>query len=534
MKKPPDKWVRNASDRQAIAEGCYWSQDDADHICDFFETFLSVTTGRLAGEPFKLFPWEREYLSRLNGWRQADGTRRFRRVFSAVAKKNGKSFLSSGLAVYFGIADGESQPEIIMAASSRDQAEIMYRETKNMINASPSIKKLCKVVDSRKRVELPSGSGYIKVISSDANRSEGINASLVLCDEIHAWPGEQGSSLYDALLYAGTAREQPLIIVTTTAGHDKDSFCYREWEYAQKVINGEVIDTTLLPIIYAADGMDYDDPQAWQSANPSLGTVLSERDFKAELSAAKESPVKWNTFLRYRLNIWVDADCAWLDSFKWAACAGKLDPAELEGCHCFGGLDLASVSDLCSFSLFFPETCAVLSWSWIPKNSAYKRSEKNHAPYLDFIKAGKLKATPGDVADYEIVREDINALGQRYQIETIGVDPWNSAHLSNLLTQDGFDMAPFRQGYGSMSGPCKEFEKLVLEEKLIHFADPLLAWASRNVVVEIDPAGNIKPSKRKSSEKIDPIVATVMAVGLAMVSAPVGPSVYESRGLLTF
>jgi phage terminase large subunit-like protein len=531
MPKVPQKWMRNESDLVAVEQGCFFDQSKADHICDFFETFLSVSTGRLAGKPLKLLPWQRDFLSRLNGWRSSDGERRFRRAFVGISKKCGKTFLNSGLALYFGLADGDIQPEVVMAASSREQATICFRESKNMIMASPAIKKICNVVDSRKRIELPSASGYIAVISSDSKRSEGINASLIICDESHCWYGRE---LYEALEYAGVARANSLLIETTTAGTDKGSFCYENWVMAQKVIRGDVIDVTLLPIVYTAEGLDFDDPKSWHMANPSLGTVLSEDDFRDALNKAKQSPIKWQSFQRYRLGIWVDSAKAWLDMERWGQCETTISKDSLVGKKCFGGLDLSHKKDLTAFVLYFPEDNAFLCWAWTTSYQVNLRSQKNKASYLQFIEDGELEALDGEIIEHAFVREKILELSNIYDIETIGYDPYSAQQICVELEGEGIDMASFRQGFVSMSEPTKAFEALVLQKKIQHFDSRLLRWTASNVCVSEDPAGNIKADKSKSHEMIDPIICAIMALGIAGVSTPTGPSVYESRGILSF
>ena len=525
------QWVRNKSDEVAIQEGCYFSKEKADHICDFFEKFLCVTTGRLAGQPLKLLFWQRDFLSRLNGWRQKNGFRRFSRCFLGISKKNGKTFLDSGLALYFGLADGESQPEIVMAASSRDQATICFRESKNMILKSPAIKKICNVVDSRKRIELPDASGYIAVISSEASTAEGINASLIIADEVHCW---YGNELYDALKYAGIARNQPLFIETTTAGTNKESFCFENWSYAKKVIGGEVVDTALLPIVYTAEGMDLESEEAWLAANPSLGDVLSMEEFGQSLQKAKQSPIEWQSFQRYRLGIWVDSDKAWLNMEKWKACPDDVDRDALKGQQCFGGLDLSHKKDLTTFVLWFPLQQALLCWAWTPRAQVHHRTQKNKASYLRFIERGELTVIDGDQIDQDYMFQKITELAKEYNIQSVGYDPWAAQQLALNLEAEGLDMASFRQGFGSLSEPTKNFEGLVLDQKIRHFGNELLMWCASNCSVTEDASGNIKPDKAKSHEMIDPIVASIMAIGLAGVSKVKGASVYEERGLLVF
>lgn len=532
-KQVDPKWIRNKSDEVAISEGCYFDQDEADHICDFFESFLKLTTGRKAGEPFILLDWQRDFLSRLNGWRRPDGFRRFRRAFVGISKKNGKSQLASGLALYFGIADGEHQPEIAMAASSREQANIMFRESKNMVKGSPSIDDVCNVIDSRKRIELPSQSGYIMVISSEASTSEGMNCSLVLQDETHVWYGRE---LRDSLKYAIIARNHGLIASMTTAGNDKESFCYEDWVYSQNVIKGDIIDTELLPIVYTAEGLDLDDPASWYAANPSLGVALSEKEFKSSMEEAKQSPVNWQSFQRYRLGIWSDSCSAWLDMVKWDKCHDPiLDVAGLDGLECYGGMDLSHKKDLTSFTLFFPERNAILCWAWTTRYQVNHRKEKNKASYLQFIEDGELIVLDGDTIDEDFVFHKVLELREKYDIRSVAYDPWGCQHLALKLEEEGVDMASFRQGFASMSEPTKKLEELVLNEKLEHFGNGLLRWCASNAVVREDPAGNIKPDKEKSNEKIDALVSAVLSVGLAQVSyEKPTESVYESRGALVF
>jgi phage terminase large subunit-like protein len=526
-----DKWIRNKSDEVAIENGCYFDDDSANHVCAFFESFLVVPDGRFAGEKITLIEWQRDYLSRLFGWKRKDGTRRFRRSNLFVAKKNSKSFLCSGIAAYMGVADGELSPNIVIAASSRDQAKIVYKSAKTMVKSSPPINKLCRIVDSRSRIEIPSTGGEIYVVSSDADRQEGLNSSAVLIDELH---GHKNRALYDCLLYAGEARKQPLLIVISTAGSDKNHFCYEEWIYTDKVIKGDIIDTEILPVIYSADGMDPMTREAWYAANPSLGKVLLEEDFENKLNSAKESPIKWTSFLRYRLNMWTDSDKAWLNMDSWAGCTNDLDKEMLKGEVCYGGLDLSHKQDLTAFVLYFPKYKAFLCWAWTTSYQVNLRNQKNKASYLRFIEDGHLVALEGKVINQDFMKHKICDLAKEYKIEAIAQDPWCAQQIALELEDEGLDMASFRQGYGSLSEPTKLFEEMVLEQSIEHFNNPLLRWTASNCMVTQDPAGNIKPDKDKSHEMIDPILCCIMALGLANISRPTGPSIYETRGVLRF
>jgi phage terminase large subunit-like protein len=526
-----NKWIRNKSDEEAVQEGYFFDESQGDYLCNFFETFIQIPDGRFAGDKCKLLDWQRDFLMRLNGWRRPDGTRRYRKCFLAVPKKNSKSFLCSGLATFFGLADGEQSPEVIIGAGAREQAEIVYKSARKMIRSSAALSKQVRVVDSRKRIDLPKVDGVIRVISSDAGRQEGINSNFQVLDEIHS---HKNRDLFDCLLYAGEARKQPLFITITTAGSNKGHFAFEEWTYAQKVIDGHLTDLELLPIIYSIGDGDVDDMDTWRKANPSLGTILSEEDFKQKMKSAKESPIKWSAWLRYRGNKWVDSEKAWLNMDKWEGCTRGLLPESLHGKTCYGGLDLSHKQDLTAFVLYFPEEKAFLCWAWTTKYQVEMRNQKNKASYLRFIEDGHLIKLDGEVINQDFMLHKICELAKQYKIQTIGYDPWNSQQLALNLEDEGLDMASFRQGYGSLSEPTKLFEEMVLEQSIEHFNNPLLRWTASNCMVTQDPAGNIKPDKDKSHEMIDPILCCIMALGLANISRPTGPSIYETRGVLRF
>jgi phage terminase large subunit-like protein len=527
-----NKWIRNKSDEAAIEEGYYFDEGKANHICEFFENFLKVVNGRMAKEPFIPLTWQRDWMMMLNGWRDKDGNRRFKKAFLALPKKSGKSALTSGLALYFALADGEADPNIVIAATSREQAGIAFDGARDMAIKSTALRKLCRVVDSRKRIDITSGEkGQIKVISSDSDRSEGLNCSCVIYDEAHA---AKNRDLFDALLYAGIARKQPLFITISTAGFDRNHFFRDEWDYAKKIIDSNVIDLQTFATIYSAEGKDVDDENVWLETNPSIPEVLSLDDFRASYLEAKQSPTKWASWLRYRLNVWSSADKDWLNMAKWEGCTRGLLPESLHGKTCYGGLDLSHKQDLTAFVLYFPEEKAFLCWSWTTKYQVEMRNQKNKASYLRFIEDGHLIKLDGEVINQDFMLHKICELAKQYKIQTIGYDPWNSQQLALNLEDEGLDMASFRQGYGSLSEPTKLFEEMVLEQSIEHFNNPLLRWTASNCMVTQDPAGNIKPDKDKSHEMIDPILCCIMALGLANISRPTGPSIYETRGVLRF
>ena len=272
-----------------------------------------------------------------------------------------------------------------------------------------------------------------------------------------------------------------------------------------------------LPVLFeAAKDDDWHDPAVWERVNPNLGVSLSREYLERECKRAIESPAYQNTFRRLHLNVQTESATAWLDLARWDACQADFHPDDLEGRPCFAGLDLASTTDLTAFVLFFHnDGGAVLPFFWAPREGARKREEKDRVPYSTWARDGHLTLTEGNVCDYAAVRQRIQELAEIFEIRGIAFDRWGATQLVTQLREDGHEVVAFGQGYASMSAPSKELEKLVLGGQLRHDGHPVLRWNVTNVVVETDAAGNVKPSKKKSTEKIDGIVALVMAVGLA-------------------
>jgi phage terminase large subunit-like protein len=516
------------SDEAAIERGCYFSDEAADHICRFFSEFLQIPSGKMASQPFDLLGWQRDFLRNLNGWRMPDGTRRFRRALLAIPKKNGKTVLNSGLALYYGLADGEPQPEVVIAATSRDQASICFDSARNMVRSSKQLAKFTRIVDSRKRIMLPEDGGYIKVISSDARRSEGYNCNLVIYDELHAAPNRD---LYDALEYSGIARKQPLLIVCSTAGSDRDHFFRDIWDYNQSILDGKTVDIHCLPVIYSAEGRDVEDPETWREVNPSIPEVLSMDEFASSHAAAKSTPAKWSSFLRYRLNVWSDGAGQWLATEDIDAC--NWDEDIPSGATCYGGLDLSSTTDLTAFVLYFPAHKTFRSFAWTTHKMANNKASPKYDIYQKLVTEGSLQVMDRPAIDPERIYQSIAELAEKYDIAGIAFDPYMSTGIVNKLRDDGLDMASFRQGFLTMSGPAKEFERRILQHDINLAHNGALNWCVKNCVVEEDAAGNIKPSKGKSSDRIDCAIAAIMAMALAEVSND-APSVYEGRGVLEF
>lgn len=513
----------------ASAGECEFDARAAQDAIDFFRLCLTHVKGEKARQPFLLEPWEQAIVANLFGWKRPGGSRRYREAFIFVARKNGKTTFAAGLVHLVAFTDGEPGAELYSAGADRDQARLVFAQAKGMIENDPDLRARATVYHNA--ITYPDGGSY-KAISAEAFTKFGFNTHFAVIDELHAQPNRE---LVDVLITSTGARRQPLIVHITTSDYDREgSICNEKYEYACRVRDGIIDDPSFLPVIYeATEADDWTKISTWRKANPNLGVSLSVEYLRRECLRAQETPTYENTFKRLHLNIKTRTDVKWLAMDKWDSCGGDLDPGELAGQACYAGLDLASTTDIAALVLLFPGVGnAVLPFFWVPAESARIRERRDRVPYETWARQGLIEMTEGNVIDYDVIRRRINELGELYNIREIAVDRWNAQQIITQLDGDGFEVVPFGQGYASLSGPSKELEKLVLSCDLRHGGHPVLRWMASNVMAETDAAGNIKPSKKKSREKIDGIVGLVMALGLAIVAEPPQRSVYEDRGVI--
>lgn len=513
----------------------YFDERAASVACNFFEKLLVHSKGEWAGKPFELQPWQRNDIIRpLFGWkRRSDGTRRYRRAYIEVARKNGKSTIAAGIANLLLFADGEPGAEVYSAAADRDQASIVFTEARSMVESSPALSERAQVY--KRSIVVPATRSSYRVLSADAYTKHGLNAHGIVFDELHAQPNRD---LWDVLTTSTGARRQPLIVAITTAGFDRNSICWEQHEYARQVLTGIIEDPSFFPYIAAAEESDdWLDEAVWSKANPGLGVTVKVDYLRNEARRAQHSPAYQNTFRRLHLNQWTQQETRWLDMEAWDACGEPVDARLLAGQPCFGGLDLASSSDIASFVLCFPaeegeeERFVWLPHFWIPAENLVERVRKDRVPYDAWSRQGLITVTEGNVIDYGYIVRDIEALAEKYNIREIAFDRWGAFQVSQALEGAGLTMVGFGQGFASMSPPTKELLRVVLDGKLRHGGNPVLRWMADNMIVTTDPAGNVKPNKAKSREKIDGIVAGVMALDRAIRNGAAG-SVYEERGIL--
>ncbi len=513
----------------ALDKGWYFDKKAAMRAINFIEK-LKHTKGEWAGQRFRLEPWQQFVLWNIFGWKNADGTRRFRYAYIEIARKNGKTALSAGVGLYMLFADGESRPEVYSAATVKDQAKICFSDAVAIVKATDLKNYL---TPYRNSIVYESKGGTFKPLSSDYGTHDGLNPSCGIIDEFHA---HKDSGMFDVIKSAFGARRQPLMFIITTAGFNKSGACYAYRENVIKVLRGVNEDDSLFGIIYTLDSKEeWDNPKMWIKSNPNLGVSLSADYLADQVKDAKNRPEAVRNVMTKNVNLWVDAERTWILDDAWQKCIGTTDPADLKGCACWGGLDLSNVSDITAYVLLFHENdrFQLLPFFWIPEEKMLEKIRKENINYDKWVAEGYVTVTPGNVIDYDFVKADILRIVADYDLRTSAYDRWNSSQTIIDLQNEGMECNPFGQGYGSMSAPTKEFEKLVLTEKIEHFGNPVLRWMLSSTVVKSDPAGNIKPDKEKSTQKIDGIVAAIMALGEWMTAqADDESNPYENRGLL--
>ncbi|MGI6121777.1 MAG: terminase large subunit [Saccharofermentanales bacterium] len=517
----------------------HYDGDMADRAVTFIN-LLKHTKGEWYGQPFDLIDWQEQIVRDLFGIVKPNGYRQFNFAYVEIPKKQGKSELAAAIALYLTCGDFEYGGEIYGCAADRQQASIVFDVAVQMVEQNPALKARIKPLISQKRLIYKPLNSFYQVLSSEAYTKHGLNVHGVVFDELHAQPNRQ---LYDVMTKgSGDARKQPLYFLITTAGTDRHSICWEVHQKAEDILAGRKRDPSFYPVIFGADeDEDWTDEKVWKKANPSLGITVDIEKLRLACNSAKQNPAEENIFRQLRLNQWVKQSVRWMPMEKWDACSFPVSETELLGRVCYAGLDLSSTTDLTAFVLVFPpetdeEPYFVLPYFWIPEENVPLRVSRDHVPYDIWKKEGFLLTTEGNVVHYGFIEKFIEDLGTKYNIREIAFDRWGAVQMSQNLEDMGFTVVPFGQGYKDMSPPTKELMKLVLEEKLAHGGHPVLRWCVDNIFVRTDPAGNIKPDKEKSTERIDGTVALIMALDRAIRNqgANAGVSIYDERGLLIF
>jgi phage terminase large subunit-like protein len=508
---------RHLIDLELGAErGLVWRPDAAQFRIGFYPKYLRHSKGEWARKPVELAPWQKFTIGSVFGWKRADGTRRFRWVYEELPRKNGKSTMLAGVGLDMLVCDGEPGAEIYAAATKKDQARIIFDEAKRMVASSPALSNV--LARFKLNISVEGTASKFEPLSSDEKTLDGLNPHCLLIDELHK---HNNRGLLDVLDTALGARRQPLLWIITTAGDDAPESVYaQENDYATKVLEGTIEDDSVFAFIATIDKGDrWDDPIAWAKANPNLGVSVKLDDLERQARKAAKSPSAQTAFKRLRLNVRTSSIERAIDMDVWRKNGGeRINPADLKGRKCWGGLDLSSKIDISAWvKLFEPDEpggrMLVVPRFWMPLDTLEDRAEKDRVPYRQWVNEGYIEVTPGNVIDHGEIERAVLGDAAEFDFQSVGYDPWNATQLAVALTEKGVPMVEFIQGLRSYSEPTKELIALLAQSKLDHGNNPVLTWMASNLKTHRDKNENLMPHKTHSTGRIDGVTALIMAIG---------------------
>lgn len=522
--------------------GAVFDADAVDRVLAAFSR-LRHTQGQWAGSPLRPDPWQVGYIiAPVFGWKRWDEdsdsyVRIVRELYVDVPRKNGKSTLCGGLALYLACGDGEPGAQVVTAATSERQAGFVFSPIKLLAERSPALKPYVKTV--AKKVIHKATNSYVEVVSSVADAQHGANLHGGIVDELHV---HKTPDLVETIETGTGSRRQPLIVCITTADSGKRGTIYaRKRHYVEQLSRRVLHDQTTYGVVWAAE--ESDDPHdeaTWRKANPGYGVSPTRSYLAGKSNKARQSPADLAAYLRLHLGIRTKQDTRFITLDSWDRNAALVDESKLKGRETYGGLDLASTSDLLALCWLFPDDRVggydALWRLWTPEANLEALDKRTAGEASVWVRQGLLKLTPGNVADYDHVQAQINRDRETFRVVSIGFDPWNATQLTNDLGNEGAPLVKVRQGYQTLSPPLKEVQRLLLagsEEAplLRHGGNPAVRWMVDNLAVTTDPAGNVKPDKATSAEKIDAVSALVTAMSEAMTRVPPKRSAYEDHDL---
>ena len=501
---------------------------EANRAIAFIETFRHYK-GEWAGRRLRLEAWQKFVIANIFGWKWVEsGLRRFKYAHIEVPRKNGKTLLAAGISLYLLCADREGGAEVYNAATKKDQAMILHKDARVLIEKckDDDFKAAFEIKRNPPIIDYPAANAFMRPLGrdQDGDTTDGLNPHGVIADETHAWTS---TGFWNVLNSALGARSQPLFLMITTAGHRMDSVGRVHSKIVQRILKGEDggEGDDYFGIIYGIDeGDDPESPISWAKANPLYGITVDEKKMRSLFALANADPAIRRETLTKALNIWLNQASLWLDSEKWKRCKLDFDQEKLAGLRCYGGLDLAITRDLSALVWVFPPQDWLERWTllprfWCPAEDIATRSKRDKVPYQSWADNGFITATPGEIMDHGYIHRQILADRDKFDVRAIGFDRAYSTHLIQPLIDDGLNMLAFSQGIMTISPYAKELERLVIEgSRLNHFGHPVLAWCAGNAVVKTDANGNIKPDKSKAEERMDGIVATIVGLGVAIES----------------
>ncbi len=538
--------------------GIQWHPEIVKHVCEFFSEMLTVEVGNKA-VPFDLLPFQKFIIGSIFGWKNADGTRRFRNAYIEIGKGNGKTPMAAGIGLYGLIADGELSPEIYSAATMREQAAICFKDAVKMVQRSPE---LTGIIEERVGSLLYSGNGGVfRPVSSEHRGLDGKRVHVALIDELHEHPTPM---VVDKMRAGTKGRRNALIFRITNSGYDLESVCWHEHEYSLKILEGVIEDKSWFAYVCSLDEKDdWQDEKCWIKVNPGLGRILPVQYLREQVREAKGMATKQNVVKRLNFCIWSQQQVIWIPQEEWKACNEPIGKNELLGLPCWVGIDLSTKLDLTALVLAFrreTETSHEIELSagedeqgkpqkkklnlnysvdlipffYIPEETMHKRAKEDRVPYPLWAEQGFIFPTPGNVVDYDFIYDHfVNEIAPHYSIQEIGYDPYNATQFALNLQEAGFTLVEVRQGVQTMSEPAKIFEALIKSKRIRHNAHPVLAWNVSNVAAREDKKGNIFPYKQHEKKRIDGVIASIIGLSRLIVGSVVQGSVYDTRGILT-
>lgn len=523
------KWVKLACKRQTedlkkyARSGLYeWSKEEAGRICRFIE-LLTHAKGELTGQRVVLEPWQIFILTTVFGWRRrADGGRRFRRAYIEVPRGSGKSTLSSGVALYCLLADREQGADVYSFATTRDQAKIVFGDAKVMAESSAALRERFGLQVLANALYVPRTNSTFQAKSAEGSTLDGLNTHLAIVDELHA---HKTRAVYDVVETSLGKRRSSLLWCITTAGFDTSGICYEVRTMSTKVLSRTTEDETQFAIIYTIDdGDDWSSMEALEKANPNWNVSVRPEVITALLQKAKALPSAINNFKTKHLDVWCSARSAWLDMSAWKRCERTgLDLSDFEGQPCFIGLDIGSKSDLTVKTYLFPfeedgkDKYALFCECWLPSKAI---ETSTNSQYSGWVRSGYIRETDGAMTDLNVIEESIREDLSRFDVQTVTYDPWQATQIATSLSDEGAPMLECRFTVQNVSDPMKTLEALVIDGRIVHDGNPVMAWMMGNVEARIDAKDNIFPRKERHENKIDGAVAAILALRGAATYEP--------------
>lgn len=478
---------------------------------EFIEKFLKQSKGKWNGKPLKLELFQKAMIEAAFGFIDENGKRKYRKVIFFVARKNGKSVLDSALATYMLTADHEGGAEVYSVATKRDQSKIVWEETKRMIRKSPELAKRIRCLVGG--IYYDHNDSYFRALAADSNSLDGLNSHLVIADEVHAW---KDKNLLDVMYDSMSAREQPMLLETSTMGTIRESVFDNEYDYCQGVLDGTIQDETILPVIYELDRPDeWQDEKKWYKANPGLGTIKNIKDLRDKVERAKNNPIELTNLLCKDFNIRQNDQDKWI-TFDIADNQEKFTIEEVQDTYAVGGVDLSSTTDLTCATLIVVKHNKkyVLQQYFIPQERLDFKIRDDKIPYDIWEKRGLVTLCEGSKVNYSEVTEWFIRISNDYNIVPywIGYDPWNAQYWVDEMKAHGFQMIEVRQGAKTMSNPMKQLEADLIEKNVNYNNNPILKWCLCNTAVKRDENDNIRPVKgQKQRARIDGAVSLIIA-----------------------